>query len=512
MHSEDNNKWEIKCLDSFVIGLSPTFWAYVPLMIAHITRQLHLVDGTQCFIINVPESSTNHQVFDSYDIFSSMSSSISAPQKAIPISKCHIVGSIVSADRKANGCIMFVLDDGTGLIDVVHYSDGDSYSLPSLSKPIDYDGGTSISLIEPGNMVRIFGRIHCKVAPGAPKPKTDPSRTSRLCQIVSANSITYEIYASLILPLGTIPTSRTCSRNCPNSVDQEADHWLNCLRFFHGDVTGVNQNGRNAELPCLNNAFDVLPLLGSCHFNQVVERSSALLSLASTAENYFESHSWRLFGTQCQCRNVALKRDLLYCRCIATRLDNPTMDTTFRYRDGILMKLLKAEAAFASALRPPKSTDEIWNDIINNVEVDQCHLHFRFQYNSVASDNELNQIAREEICKSTSSGDDIGMCNKLNQDSSRSVQELVRGTVRALRKDGILYLEDSKTDTYILISRIGVLEPYIRTKLALQKLSPEARARYYEAKPRFEYIKSVPRSRLEFLRRGLTAAAEIDLV
>ena len=224
------------------------------------------------------------------------------------------------------------------------------------------------------------------------------------------------------------------------------------------------------------------------------------------------TQAWRLFGTQCQCTNTALKRDLLYCHCAATRQDNPSVDPNLVYRDALLTKLLEEEATFASGLPPPKSINDIWKDIINEVEVDQNCYHFQFQYSSIAADEKLNQIALEELTKTSAMNHTISRdsgngstMNQSNQLMLRNVQELTRSTVRALRKDGIFYLIDANTDTYLLMSRTGVLEPYLRTKFALQKLSVERRTQYGEASSLFPYIKSVPRSRLEFVRRCLLA-------
>jgi hypothetical protein len=508
-----NNDGPISSIDSFVVGLAPTFWAHVPLLIEHVQSHLHVIDGIQCFILN----EKHLDEMDGFSLFSTqlLASSFPEVQKIIPTSKCHLVGTIVYAERKANGCNIYILDDGTGLIDILHYSDGDLYSLPSLSGHQDNNMGCNI--LEPGDLVRIFGRIQCKVVKLSPGLNTVTTGSTahghKMKQFIPASSVTREIHASVIIPLATASINHSRAR--PSCIDEECEHWMNCIKFLR---TRSMENGSIAsDLPLLNNAMDVLPLLGSDLVNQIIERNSVCSSLA--IHNTFDdvTQAWRLFGTQCQCTNIALKRDLLYCHCTAIRQENPTVDPNFVYRDALLTKLLEDEAEFASNLPRPKSVNDIWNDIINEVEDDQSCYHFHFQYSAIAANDKLNRIASEEISKMSSnnvstsneSGND-GNINKSNPIVCTNVQELIRGTVRALRKDGILHLINADTDTYLLVSRTGVLEPYVRTKLALQKLSTERRTQYYEGSSRFPYIKSVPRSRLEFVRRCLSAANAYD--
>jgi hypothetical protein len=59
---------------------------------------------------------------------------------------------------------------------------------------------------------------------------------------------------------------------------------------------------------------------------------------------------------------------------------------------------------------------------------------------------------------------------------------LTRKTFRALRQDGILYLIDANTDTYLLLSR-RVLEPFARVR------------------DRPDLLAKVPQARLDFIRR-----------
>ena len=506
------NEGHISSLDSFVVGVAPTFWTHVPLFIQHIKSYLHVIDGIQTFTLSVG----HHHQYDGDSNINrlstspSLSSSLLDGLKMIPISKCYLVGTIVYAERKSNGANQYILDDGTGLIDILHYSDGDLYSLPSLSGHQDNNIGRN--LFGPGDMVRIFGRIQCRAAALSSQFDGAVKKGNKIKQFISASDITREIHATLIVPLATEAMNR--SRALPNSIDHECEHWMNCVNFWQMGWMDDSVSSSTSDLPLLNNSKDVLPLLGAGLVKQIVERNAVVSTLAVFGTNDELTQAWRLFGTQCQCTNTALKRELLYCHCIATRLDNPTIDPNLAYRDALLTKLLDSEATLVSDLPPPKSVDDIFNDIINEFEEDQNSYQFKFKYSSIVADDELNQIAMREISNSSINhstcvkSDKSGDTNKSIQSHFVNVQELIRRTVRALRKDGILYLIDADADTYLFMSRTRVLEPYLRTKLALQKMSAERRARYFEGSSRFPYIKSVPRSRLEFVRRCLLADTE----
>ena len=363
------NDEQVSSLDSFVAGLAPTFWAHIPLLIGNVKSHLHVIDGIQCFVIKDGKRHDHHQEeLDAYDIFSSqllLSPSFPDAQKMIPVSKCHLVGTIVNAERKSNCSNMYILDDGTGLIDILHYSDGDLYSLPTLTGYQLNNVGSN--LFEPGDMVRIFGRIQCRVASLPSQSNSGVLDGNKTRQFIPASNVTREILASLIVPLATASINHSRAR--PNSIDHECEHWKDCAMFLQTGST--DENSSTSGLPFLNNAKDILSLLGSDFINQIIERNSVISSLSIHDANDDMTQAWRIFGTQCQCTNTSLKRDLLYCHCIATRLDNATIDPNLVYRDALLTTLIEAEALFASRLPPPKSVNDIWNDFINEVEDDQ---------------------------------------------------------------------------------------------------------------------------------------------
>jgi hypothetical protein len=518
--------------ESFVIGLAPTFWTHIPLLIQHIQHQVHLIKGTHCLLLDVADVrpiATYGKVLPS--------STLPKPLKFLPISKCTIVGTIVYMERKPNGCIMYVLDDGTGLIDIVNYVDDDFHTLPSLTGQKDHKD--NIAVFEPGDLVRVFGSIQSVSIVQTPTqrqeliamqvvaavPNTVPGDSflrrdfSTTCPIIAGTSTSREIHASLITSIAA--TSICCSRGKSNSVNREYEHWMDCVRFLQQQneksISGtlLSQSGSSSfqdlRLPTWNNALDVFQFLGSEILTKVVDRNTLLSANVAKDIDDDASDAWRVFGVHCLCTNTVCKRDLLYCHCIATPDNAFTMDPSYRYRDALLSKLIQAEAdASASSFQRLKSIEEIRDDIINEIEVNEKCYQYLFQYSTIVTDEELNRIAQEQIhkarCNNMSTCVDSGIGHKSNQ-LIGDMHRLIRSTFRALRKDGIIFLVNADTDTYLLLSRTGVLEPYIRTVLALHKLSAETCARYNEAKPRPKYLDHVTRARLQFVRRCLVATS-----
>lgn len=75
-------------------------------------------------------------------------------------------------------------------------------------------------------------------------------------------------------------------------------------------------------------------------------------------------------------------------------------------------------------------------------------------------------------------------------------------TFRALRNDGIIYLVDAASDTYLLVSCDRVLEPYLRTMTSNALECAAERAALKKNPPK--YLEKVPKIRLEVLKRSLS--------
>ena len=76
----------------------------------------------------------------------------------VPVSRCDVQGVIVNVERRA-GSTLYLLDDGTGLLDCIRWEnyDDDVYTLPPLV------GASETNCAGPeygvGDQVRIWGRI-----------------------------------------------------------------------------------------------------------------------------------------------------------------------------------------------------------------------------------------------------------------------------------------------------------------------------------------------------------------
>ena len=112
------NENDINCrkLD-FIAGISPQYWAHVRMSVIDVLT-LELKDG-----INWMPSPPSEGAYVS------------------PVSKCLLVGYIVYAAERRDGSMVYVLDDGTGLLDCVHWPSDtqDMYQLPPLEEVIGDD-------------------------------------------------------------------------------------------------------------------------------------------------------------------------------------------------------------------------------------------------------------------------------------------------------------------------------------------------------------------------------------
>jgi hypothetical protein len=82
--------------EPFLAGLPPTFWSNVPLLVAQI-HGLKLINGINYMIKTLSDGK----------------------QKLIPLSRCNLIGLIIAIEPKADKNVVYVIDDGTALIDVL---------------------------------------------------------------------------------------------------------------------------------------------------------------------------------------------------------------------------------------------------------------------------------------------------------------------------------------------------------------------------------------------------------
>ena len=252
-----------------------------------------------------------------------------------------------------------------------------------------------------GDRVRIFGTIQCVRV-------SEMFREEELDGLVlEISDCVYEIKVDKMQPLQPADSGST------NDLNWEANHWVRGIQATK-PATGNNRMG-------LRNAINTLEWLGPTITEKV-----------KNGEN-FPSHRrrWRPPGVKCTCQ-LSYIRDLLYCHCNATV---EPLDPNFEFRDALLNHLLRLE-------RNHQKRQQQWKN---------PQLDLRFQYSTVANHAELCEIAERVVLS--------------NGNSELNGPDLFRATFRALRQDGILSLLQEASDTYLLLSRKGVLEPFIHRRL-----------------------------------------------
>jgi hypothetical protein len=406
--------------ETFVAGLSPSYWAHVPLLICDILRlKVTTLDpsgggGGGLYGLVLPaESDTSEPLW-------------------FPLTRCRLVATIVYKEVAFNS-IRYVLDDGTGLLDCIMWTSGSdndnllSYILEDEDNVHDDDYYRTDSC-SVGDVVWVLGRVQpILINP----PSADSSWSSSSLNSPSSLQFTTAIFEIHCSRMDRI----TESRSKPQSLNKEYHHWADCCL-------------RNQRLKGVR---DTLSWLGPQMSTQVAQKEDLPSSNETDADG-----SWRVFGNQCRC-TLSYMNALLYCHCKASPVE---WDSDWRYRDTLLCKLLELESLSHSAttLESP----------------------YRFLYTTLAEDPDLVQVAREV--------------------TGSHASQLIRHTFRALRKDGILYLVDSESDTYLLISRSRVLEPYIRELQSLIESSIRVIKPQFTSSEKPEHLVNVPKERLSYLK------------
>lgn len=252
--------------EPFLVGIAPNFWAHVPMSIATIMN-MKLINGIHCW-----STGGNH----------------------VPVSKCVLFGCIVYADiRSPDESSHYVLDDGTGLIDCVVWTNNsvnDIYNLPSLIPDETKNESRNVGI---GDTVRVFGKIKCV----ANRCENEPF-------------VVREIHSSLVELIG-------------NASNEEARHWKACAQHEQDMIRD----------PTKFNALGYLKQLGP----EITAQVMAQRHLPSNDDRLGE---WRIFGISCRC-DLDYKAELLYCHCVAKV---EPLDPDFVFRDLLLAHLLQVQA------------------------------------------------------------------------------------------------------------------------------------------------------------------------
>jgi hypothetical protein len=387
--------------EHFLVGLSPQYWAHTPMLMDQFHR-LALVGGIDC---------------------------IRTSTKLLPVSKCTLLGVIVNVDRKSNGSVLYLVDDGTGMVDCLHWIDNDHYRLPSLSRSTEYPSNHLCV----GQVVRIMGRIKVLAIGSVRDTMVVAGKTWEIRDAVR------ELHVSVIEDIQVRQDLRRMD------LGPETLHWLQCMDFLKNCESDLSND---AAAPVVRNGTDVLSLLGPAISKGALARTD--LPSADDAIG-----AWKVFGAGCQC-DLPYKESLLYCHCQATI---EPLDPHFVFRDSTLATLLELEA--------------------------MSDGHCIFLYQAIIHNPALVTVAN----------------NVLPKDGSGSLRQLFVKTFAALRKDGLIHLVDENTDTYRLISRQRVLEPYLE-KMDDKSIENilERKALLAEQPP---FLHNVPKARLQYAKRCL---------
>jgi hypothetical protein len=464
--------------EHFLVGISPQYWSHTPMNVQFL-HQLGLVEGIDCFVVKKLTNECQHGIRESNELkwsekdeeasqVTRMSKSADGDNKKsnaprnegevrfIPVSKCELQGVLVNAERKSNGACHYLLDDGTGVVDCIAWADNAMYSLPPLVPQNEERLSCRV-----GDIVRVFGKIRCL---SIGRVRETMNLNGRIWEI---RDCAREVQVTSISPLQRFGERRSAS------VDTQSNHWLRCLQFERraliGGAAGVPMSGSTGHCNYLEqnsvmaepvrNGSDVLSLLGSEIASKAVQRTD----FPATDDAY---GAWRVFGVGCQC-DLPYKDSLLYCHCQATVVP---LDPHFKFRDVLLNLLLEMEAE-ASCSWP----------------TDPSNSQLHFQYKSIVSNSSLQAVATQIVSKDSK--------------VAVSVDQLFLKTFGALRKDGIISLLDNASDTYLLISRKHVIDPYCR-KIMAKTSSSFLERRILESKQR-TYLSNVTSARIQYVKKML---------
>lgn len=592
--------------EHFLVGLSPTYWCHVPLSV-HQLHHLQLINGINCLreeqanynednSINISSNNKNIATTGNHHLGQKMHQrQVKTEARLIPVSRCQLVGCIVAVERRrgnngSGSSVTYVLDDGTGLVDCLHYAtDSEAYALPSLSSlsssvldtlldemacqgepERSHTNRDDDGILSVGTVVRVFGRISCLAILDS-SDSNNNNGNSALSGLAQKNGIIREVHASSVEPIATSLSSSSARAN-PFSLDAETRHWQRLSHQSQKDPVQSQSPPPLFQQQQVFNAIDVLKRLGPDI------QSQALVQKASNPCGGDENDEKRsafqqLFGISCNCYNdkndssiissarvsatTITKRmiveKLLYCHCQATPV---RLDPTFAYRDALLLTLLEQEQRQQQSFSSCENEGIISNrdgDINNNNTHEDDKLQksrplpsspFRFQYQTIVKDCHLQQIACQVVAGSKvvsaissrpAAGDDVGPrdsdggitthppCKENEEEEKEKEQRVLLAqqarvcrlgtdTFRALRQDGIIHLVCGASDTYLLVSRAAILDPYVRQIVRRETNNSSSNGNHVPRRKQRIYWKrhqtpphlvNVPISRLDYVQKTL---------
>ncbi|KAL7465539.1 hypothetical protein ACHAXS_005860 [Conticribra weissflogii] len=447
----DDNHDCISAVDYRLIGLSPQYWSYTPMLIGDLIS-LPLINGVDCFISprfgtgcerGASEISQDSTVISSLSTDCRESGGINkqqspngqvseSPWHIIPLSRVLLRGTATVIDRRPNGNTLIVLDDGTGCIDCLYreefFGSNNAYlnSFFAEHEQLEISSQTNQrkkfycgERFTIGDSLEVMGKIKALTAGNVVN--------GALCKdLEKCNSClevrfgcTREVHVTSVCNAG-FGISRTTKHRNGDIV-----HWLKSIEFSKKMENSI-RNGKG-----------VLPLLG----NQI---SRSILNNSNSCA-YTNLKSNTILNRKCCQTPMRFRKSLFYCHCEGTL---ETMDPKFHFRDALLHRLLDME----ERLKSPEdcsyrsATEDAMDLFGAKLESSLPPLIFKFE--SILRDEELSLILLDVVSQTS------------NPDAN--ALRLLRKTFIAMTKDGILSLYDREKDLFLFVSRSRIIEPYLR--------------------------------------------------
>lgn len=429
-------------LSPCLVALSDTYHQYNPLFIVDI-QSLVVLNGFDCIVTRSSSSNAIH---------------------LLPVSKCEIVGIVRYCQVKSNGSVSLIIDDGSGMIDAIFWSDMHTLNENepfTIGEAIRIRGNINVLSLHAKQIIHLDGKIY------------------------EGREGVREVYISSFQQVF--------------DANEEISHWAMCLLFrkrLQNSIDG--KNGFNCSklsetATCITNPMLIVPVLNGLetyHLLPAVVKDQ--LSLDESNLNIYECRDWfvvKYYGRGCKCNHL-YKDKLLYCHCLASKDDN---DPDFMFRDAVLNTLLHLE----NILKLDESSSSVnkygtvASEIINkSMNVPSC---LKFEFSHLLRNQSLQLVANKVL--------------ETSKISNTSIHRLFSSTFRCLRKDGVVYLQDQNNDTYLLLSADSVLIPTVKNQLISEEQldfelgmsSLATNSQSFSKLP--NYMESLPYKKLQLIRR-----------
>lgn len=439
-------------LSHCIVALSDAYHQYNPLLIKDI-KELVVLNGFDCIL------TFRRKV----DISDSTVPSI----HVLPVSKCEIVGIVRYCQIKGNGRINLIIDDGSGVIDAIFWADTFSLNenIPcSVGDLVRLRGNINVLSLEEKRAIVIDGKSY------------------------EGRTAIREIYVTSLRPL--------------EDNNEEVLHWLQCLQFQSRlDLNHSKEKSEETDWSLFQDILDAPVRNGLETFQLLPQEIQNQIASQDNNVDTTGNKDWYLvkyYGRGCKCR-MEYKEKLLYCHCIASKVEN---DENFVFRDALLNFLLQLELMVKTNNSIDTNAPE--NDSYGKGTLKDNPSCIQFEFSGVFQNPLLQSIAKQ--------------VTKTSTDGNNHILRLFKTTFRALRKDGIVYLHDPKEDIYLLLSRDSVLVPTLINQLIAEEqfafqLEINSSSLVMQNVSKLpSYMESLPHDKLQLVRRlAAMERKEMDL-